>query len=631
MCGFGGILNSKDLINEYTISEIAKYVSFRGPDHTGISIYDEHFNSAKVGAHAFFFNRLAILDLDHRSNQPFQNDRYTLLFNGEIYNYKEIKKELESKGITFKTTSDTEVLFYALQIFGEQALSKLNGMFAFFWLDRKEKQFIIARDRVGIKPLYYKFEKQSLVFASELNSVVRLSSQKPRLDPFSVQGYLYLQYVPTPYSIVKDIFKLPPGHYIKGSIESIENNRCLVSQPYWDAYEVIKLNNKIIENTTGLEEIIVRSVERQLQSDVPLGFFLSSGVDSSLLTAVVNKYFAKDRSFDFFTVAFDEKTVSDESSDASVYVDGFKNENLHLHKLSVNADYIASKIDNLYDYYDEPFGDHAALLNWVISQKARQHVTVVLSGDGADELFWGYPRYNQWFMQQKQMLRKIPLIKQGSKLLAVLPPSRIKYALIAMLESNPLEMHFNILRPKMFGYIKSITENKKMWCLSGLGQLVSRDDLVETLDIKTYLADAMLYKVDRASMAASLEVRVPYLDNDVVDYALTLPLRLKSTDQYKNKAPLKQILNKLAPHYNVNKPKKGFNFPHSEWVRSRWKDKILSTITKESLNEVGLDAAPILHILDQHYHKSKNHTIEVWYIFNLILWHNKFKTIKILC
>ncbi len=389
MCGFAGILNNTFPVKQSQLAEIASAVCFRGPDDCGLRFYDEQLRGAEYGINALFFNRLAIIDLDPRSNQPFEDDRYTLMFNGEIYNYEDLKKTLQKEGVFFHTTSDTEVLFHVLIKWGAKGLTRLNGMFAFCWIDRKEKKFLIARDRTGIKPLYYKQQGQSFIFASELDSVLRLSNEYSTIRPESVRQFLWMQFIPSPHTIVQDIFKLPPGHFIEGNWESLDRRQTARTESYWDAY------SKVAEATAAsdpeqLENILVDSLSRQMVADVPLGLFLSSGVDSSLLAALVNKHFAGSRPFNFFTVAFNEATASDESFDALAFIKGFNNPLLQSHTLSINAVLIGEKLERLYDYFDEPFGDTASLLNWIISTKARESVTVALSGDGADELFWGY-------------------------------------------------------------------------------------------------------------------------------------------------------------------------------------------------------------------------------------------------
>ena len=319
MCGFGGILNSSNLINSSRVAGIADQVSFRGPDNCRLRIYNESFESATVGNHFIFFNRLAIIDLDSRSDQPFEDDRFTLMFNGEIYNFHQLKKELGQAGFVFKTSSDTEVLFYAMQKWGVQALKRLNGMFSLCWIDRQSKSFILARDRMGIKPLCYRQQGKSLIFASELISVLRLSETLPGLEHDSIEHFLWTQYVPTPLTIVQGVYKIPPGHYFEGNLGELERGKSIETKSFWDAFDQVGDKNFTPEYS-NLEEALRDSLSRQLVADVPLGLFLSSGVDSSLIAAMINKYFAKEQEFNFFTVAFDEDTASDESQDAIQYI-----------------------------------------------------------------------------------------------------------------------------------------------------------------------------------------------------------------------------------------------------------------------------------------------------------------------
>jgi asparagine synthase (glutamine-hydrolysing) len=629
MCGFGGILNNKFSVRQKQLAGIAAAVSFRGPDNCGLRFYDEFLQAADQGKNALFFNRLAILDLDPRSNQPFEDERYTLLFNGEIYNYLELKATLQQEGIIFHTTSDTEVLFQVLIKFGAKGLKRLNGMFAICWIDRKEKKFIIARDRTGIKPLYYKKQGKSFVFGSELDSVLRLSNGQSDIHPDSVRQFLWMQFIPSPNSIVQGIFKLPPGHFLLGSWESLEQQRDVMPEPYWDAYLNLGVG-ALHSGPNQLENILVDSLSRQMVADVPLGLFLSSGVDSSLLAALVNKHFDGAGPFNFFTVAINEATSSDESRDAIDYIQGFKNPRLRSHTICIDATMIGEKLERLYDYFDEPFGDPASLLNWMISIRARESVTVALSGDGADELFWGYTRYHQWRNPSLRLKNKYNIPGRIAALARpVLTGSYWRTRLDLELEADPIRRHFALfLSPVLKHLLRQPVWNDNIWALRQIAGVRNREDLAAILDIKTYLADAMLYKVDRASMAASLEVRVPYLDNAVIDYALALPFTQKSNDQFRHKTILKQLLKRLAPHYKIDRPKKGFSFPLDKWLRLNWKDLAHSSINKETVASLGLDEKIYLPMMRNYYGGDKKFAIVVWYLLNLILWNQKFSRIR---
>jgi len=628
MCGFGGIINAPKNISLEQATDIAGKVFFRGPDNTSIRFYNQDLQPDHSGVNMMFFNRLAIMDLDKRSNQPFENNRYTLLFNGEIYNFRKLLVILQSKGYLFRTTSDTEVLFYALQEWGIKALEMVNGMFAFFWMDRTEKKFLLARDRMGIKPLYYSQQNKSLVFGSEMDSILRLSGSKAEIEPSAGPMYLWMQFIPTPYTMVKGVFKLPPGHYITGSMDEIKLRQIIKCRSFWDAYTVGESRTTSFIDA-DLEEVLKDSLSRQLLADVPLGLFLSSGVDSSLLVALINKYFSKSRSFDLFTVAFSENTKSDESKDALNFIKSFNNPALISHTLTLGIETIGTLLDHLYDFFDEPFGDETALLNLAISRKARDHVSVAISGDGADELFWGYKRYDSWQNPHLHILdRRSNPIRLPFILRHYLPGKQRKAKVALELEPNPLYRHFSLfLDPVLYPLMKDPIWEKHIWAIRGNENFKNTTDLTAWMDIKTYLPDAMLYKVDRASMAASLEVRVPYLDNLVVDYALAMPFSKKSNNQFRHKAALKKLLQQLAPHYNVHRNKKGFNFPLDKWLRFGWKDKVYNLVTKENLVFLGLDEKVYLNMVKAYYDGDKSYCKPVWYLFNLALWGEKFKKI----
>lgn len=620
MCGFGGVIGSKHVLHTEDFSSIASRVRHRGPDSCGIRIYDKQFNTATQGSHAIFFNRLAIIDLDPRSDQPFENDRYALVFNGEIYNYEELKHTLQLHGISFKTTSDTEVLFHCLNMWGKDAFTRINGMFSFLWLDKKEKKFIAARDRLGIKPLYYAINNGTFYCASELDSIVRMRKEAVSISHDAIEMYLWLQFVPTPYTAIEGINKLPPGCLIEGTM----NGECFIQLScYWDAYTNVTINQS--RSNGNLENILRQSLQRQLHADVPLGLFLSSGVDSSLLAAMMNKYFASDNSVNFFTMQFEENTMSDESADAREFIQQFNNPNLHCHTIQINPNLVSESIDQLYDYYDEPFGDHASLLNWIISKKAREYVTVAISGDGADELFWGYQRYRRW--KTLERISGTPFVPKVALTMTPLLSQKLNFNVKYVLEQDPVRRHFNLFLPSGMRYkLDKHIVRYPMWALNEVDKIKWRNDLPAILDLKTYLPDAMLYKVDRSSMASSLEVRVPYLDNEVIDYADSMPLSEKSTAAYSTKAPLKSLLKQLAPHYDIDRPKKGFNFPLQSWLKNNWKDRVLSAVTKDVLTKSGLDDEPYMRLVKEFYEGKNNYYTDVWRIYNLALWTNKVKS-----
>jgi len=422
---------------------------------------------------------------------------------------------------------------------------------------------------------------------------------------------------------------LPPGHCLSGSWEDLSTGSSLHPTAYWDAYSKVQPQHGS-STPDELEPVLVDSLARQLVADVPLGLFLSSGVDSSLLAALVHKHFSSSQQFNFFTVAFTEATASDESREAIRFIRGFNNPALVSHTLTVDSRLIGKYLDNLYCFFDEPFGDQTSLLNWVISQKAKEFVTVALSGDGADELFWGYPRYEQWKNPSLRFPYRLSFSRKYASLLKGLLPGKFWRAKASLeLEENALHRHFTLfLSPVLKDLSRAPVWDQQIWAMEGAANLSKREDAVAWWDLKTYLADAMLHKVDRASMAASLEVRVPYLDNVVVDYALSLPLHEKSNTDFTYKSILKKLLSRIAPHYDTGRPKKGFNFPLDKWLRFGWRDRVLSLVSKDMLGEMSLDDRTYLPMVERYYAGDRKYCIVVWYLLNLALWHQKYKKIE---
>jgi len=588
-------------------------VRFRGPDSTKVILMDHDFkpSKTKTSNHALFFNRLSIVDLNERSDQPFLDERYILLFNGEIYNYKDLKKQLQEKGITFRTSGDTEVLFEVLKFWGPNAIKLLNGMFAFVFIDLLTKDIIIARDRLGIKPVYYSISGNAISFASECDSIIRLQRSKIEVDHSVLQAYLWLQYTPTPRTIHQSINKLQPGTYLRFNAGKFNKEYSIES--YWNAYDQLERNS--VSSPAGLNELLTDSLGLQIHADVPVGVFLSSGVDSSLLAAVINhSYTRNDKAFDFFTVAFDETTTSDESEEANRFINGFNNPLLKHRILNVSSASILRKAQNMYEVYDEPFADPAALLNWAISEKAREYVTVVLSGDGADELFWGYDRYNLWRALSHKNSNHVLLTEIKHQLQRL-----YKGRFNTVFTNDPIQLYYNLLKTKTISSTNPLFVNE-FWINTELDRIRNRQDIPSLIDIKSYLPDAMLYKVDRSSMAASIEVRVPYLDNRIVDYALKIPMKCKSNHKFCFKAVLKELLVSMAPHYPIEHPKKGFSMPLHQWLFNEWKTNVYDTLTGISWKEYGIAKKTIDRILKSFYVYNADLSREVWHLYNFGQW-----------
>lgn len=606
MCGIAGIFGQRS-ISRQALARIAGFVRHRGPDHTGLRLYLGDFTPAQdAGPFAMFHNRLSILDLDARSHQPFEDERYSLVFNGEIYDFQSLRSELRQLGHVFRTQSDTEVLFAALKQWGAAALPRLNGMFAFAFIDRQARTVLLARDRVGIKPLYYAWMNGAFSFASEADTIIRLNGVIPAIDLTAADHYRLFQYVPGSRSIWSGIHKLLPGHVLELTLDDPAGYRV---RQYWDAYEAARTARP----SQDWEALVSQAVTRQLVADVPVGVFLSSGVDSSLLAAIIQKH-NPDAKVGYFTVGFDDAPENDESVKAARFLDGLGVPRSSLTRLPLTSDAVRDLWQDLYQVVDEPFGDHAILLNLAIAREAAKHVTVVLSGDGGDEVFAGYDRYRAWHDHQRWRWMGLAAAWpmrlagrwSGSRTLAVRG------------ERDPVLQYLMLLTPGDDSVTKLRSILRQCDFANGLGGLADRRDLPRLIDMKSYLPDGMLFKVDRASMAASVEVRVPLLDNELIDAGLAEDLMQSGRPL---KWPLREILKRLAPHYDLEAPKKGFSFPLQDWMRRKWSGLIQEIVHDGDRHSLGIADATILRDLES-FRAGDNHVgYRLWIEANLLLWH----------
>jgi asparagine synthase (glutamine-hydrolysing) len=612
MCGFAGVINKTKKINNNQLKKLASEVDFRGPDFSGIEVYDRIFQKQDVGQIGLFHNRLAIIDLDQRSNQPFEDESYVLLYNGEIYNFEELKSDLVSKGIIFKTKSDTEVLFEGLKYYKDDFIQLLNGIFSFVFIDKLNMTALMSRDRLGIKPLYYYIDSEQIIFSSEMNTVIRLKISKNIISRESIDNYMLFQYIPTPMTMIENIYKVKPGYVYN---VSLLDNKLSYENKYWDAFK-----SRSSSNIQNLENFIYKSLKQQLVADVDVGMFLSSGIDSSLLVAMVDKYFS-DKKYKLFTVSFDKNSNSDESDDAKEFVKGFNQNNFEHVILQLDSNTIKNRLINLYDFIDEPFADSAVLLNMAISEEAKKYSSVVLSGDGADELFFGYDRYLDFIK-----FKNINLLKKYFYLLVEIFIQSRRLFLSSITDSLELSLQLlNITYPKN----KKISQKiKKLFMYESIENINNNNEFISKIDLKSYLTDAMLYKVDRSSMANSLEVRVPFLDNEVLDFALSSTFEEKFTKKLGTKSQLKELLSKLAPHYKLYSTKKGFSFPLLEWLQNDWKDLVLEKINKENLQTLNLDSRFYINLVEEFYQGKCEYTNQIWFVLNLVLWFEAFSNIE---
>jgi asparagine synthase (glutamine-hydrolysing) len=643
MCGIAGFLTKKEFPEkaQEIISQMTQSLEHRGPDHQGTKVIPE--SNIALG-----HRRLSIIDLSTSGHQPMTSNcqRYTLIFNGEIYNYQEIRQTLINEGETFKGNSDTEVLLMALCCWGiEPTLEKINGMFAFSFWDNQEKLLFLARDRMGIKPLFYGFSGKNFLFSSELKALKKYPEFNNSLNKESLSLYMRHNTIPAPWSIYERIFQLRAGCYLRFSAKRFEITRL---SHYWDLNSVAKigLNRSFDSIETGqeiLEQQLNDSVKLRMQADVPYGAFLSGGIDSSLVVALMQNQSSE--KIKTFTIGFQNEQFN-EAKEARKIAQHLGTDH---HELQLTSQDALELIPKLQDIYDQPFGDSSQLPTYLVSKMAREHVTVCLSGDGGDELFSGYERYDwgtytlKWFKRFSpitrylmaswlatpspktwdllaKMLFFVPALQRkriGEKIhkLATILPTANKFTLYRAMCSQwhfPEDILFADSEPL------TVLTDEESWLP---GENFRKQ--MQFIDQLLYLPDDILHKVDRASMANSLEVRVPLMDHNIIEtswrYTNTMNIQKKT-----GKSPLKRVLEKYIPDEFFNRPKMGFGVPVNEWLRGplkEWSQGLISSKRLEKQNIFKADA--IQKIWQQHQNGQKNHQEKLWGFLMLQDWLDK--------
>ena len=614
MCGIVGQINiDKRPVDQPRLATACDSLIARGPDDVGI------WSEGHVG---LGHRRLAILDLTAAGHQPMvsADGRYVIVFNGEIYNFLEIRAQLDSNGLSWRSRSDTEVVLAAYARWGADCLSRFRGMFAFAIWDRREQRLFAARDRMGVKPFYYRLTPVSFAFASRPCALLDLFDDLPgSLDEQALRFYLESGYIPAPYSIYKGVQKLPPGHQLTLDQKGLRIER------YWDfrhieperAWEKRSENDLLDE----LEQIIVQSVRYRLISDVPLGAFLSGGIDSSLVTAIMAKY--SPGTVKTFTIGFDEQKY-DESKHAAAVAQHIGTEH-HCEHLRVND--LLDLLPTFIQQYDEPFFDHSAFPTMAVSRMTRTRVTVSLSGDGGDELFGGYHYYN--IAQRLSLVFRLPS-----------PVRRIMAGVIGAVPQHHLKLLAGALRqPNVaaaFSFSRSIAKDFHGVLESDVVQRtrslhaffadaatafprgLGAADQGMRLDAAYTLPDDYLQKVDIASMAFSLESREPLLDHVLVEWAMKLPCSWKLRHG-KNKYLLRRLAYRYVPPQLLDRPKQGFGVPVDGWLRGPLKDWARERIEDRALfDKVPIDQTKVRALFDLHQDGVRNVQPLVWAILMLL-------------
>jgi len=582
MCGITGIvsLNDNGKKSLCKINDAVSVLSKRGPDNNGIYI-----NKNVALGHT----RLSVIDISDAASQPFTDvsGRYTIVFNGEIYNYKELKNDLIKKGIVFRSQSDTEVLLYLFISEGPSSINKLNGPFAFAIYDKVKESLFIARDRIGIKPLLIYKDKEKFIFSSEMKALLTFNINKD-IDNVSLYNYLQLNYIPTHNTIFKNVKRLKSGHYLE-----IDNN--LNTYKETEYYKIPYYENNITSYSySHTKKEIIRilddSVKKRLISDVPIGAFLSGGIDSSIIVALASKY---TKHLNTFSIGFKDQHLFDETHYAQLVADKYKTNHT---RFILSNDDLFSVLYNVLEYIDEPFADSSALAVYILSKYTQKHVKVALSGDGADEMFGGYNKYMaEYKIRNKKTLSK--MVKWTSPIWNNLPQSRNSNIENKIRQLSRFAKGVNLSEKQRYWLWCSFTDEKQAENLLKLkidkNEYIKRkNDITKNIkpnsnindvlytDMHLVLQNDMLTKVDMMSMANSLEVRVPFLDHELVNYVSSIPSNYK-IDKNTRKKILKDAFKDYMPKDIYNRPKQGFEVPLLKWFRTELKSMIINDLLDE--------------------------------------------------
>jgi len=629
MCGICGIynFNKEDCVSRDEIASMNSVLRHRGPDEEGL------YAVKNIGMGA---SRLKIIDLN-TGKQPVHNEDNSIwvVFNGEIYNYKDLREILEKKGHKFYTRSDTETIVHAYEEYGEDCVLRFDGMFAFAIWDARQDKLFIARDRLGIKPLFYSLNGKRLVFGSEIKAVIQSRNIDKEIDLEALHNFLSFSYIPAPLSIFRHIKKLLPGHML-----SCRDGKVKTTQ-YWDlafCEDSPKSYSYYLDNTRNL---LIESVKKKLQSDVSVGVLLSGGIDSSIIAGIVTKFLKKP--VKTFTVRFNEASY-DEGKEAALVSDSLHTEH---REYFLEADSVRI-LSQLIKYFDEPFADSSAIAMHYISGMAKEHVGVVLCGDGGDELFGGYDTYSAY--EAARIYKTLPKFLRKNiiaKLVKSLPVSTKRISLDYKAKTFVEGAEFSYHKAHyMWKVIFNEEEKMKLYSddlLSGMNlcdsfrvfeayfdrfKEASLPNQFFAVDIKTFLPDDNLAKVDRMTMAHALEARVPFLDHNLVEFALKIPSSFK-VKGLSTKILLRKAFSDILPSRILRGRKKGFTIPGPKWLKSQQHDFILDVLSQDHLKKTGFfNGGYVSKILDEHFDGKRDNNRAIFSLLSFVLWHDYYKNCR---
>lgn len=618
MCGIVGAF-FREQINEVSMRQATDLLSHRGPDASGYYLSSD--KRVFLG-----HRRLSIIDVSQGANQPMfsHNSRFIIIYNGEVYNYEKLKHKLPD--VLWKTSGDTEVVLELFVHYGAESFAWLNGFFAFSIYDTVEEKLWLCRDGLGIKPLFIQRDNEKLIFASELKAIIQANKEEGKTSSFlvskkAVAHFLHLGFVPEPMTIYRGIKKFPAGHYAVLDTKSGEWNR----YKYWNVRDYF-LTNPIQDEAQALKqyrEKLFASVERQMMSDVPLGTFLSGGIDSSLVTAVASKISGS--KVKTFSIGFEDAQF-DESAYAQQVASHLGTDH---HLFRTKLDDILALVPEFLTLFDEPFADSSAFPTMLVSKLAKEHVTVTLSGDGGDEFFQGYGMY-VWAKRLSDP--KVQLLRKPIFLVSKFMSERNQRAGRVFNFPSAKRIPSHIFSQEQYFFSeqelkKLLLKNKFDFTeLNALPRKGSVQERQAFWDIEHYLKDDLLVKVDRASMRYSLETRVPLLDKELVEFSLNVPLSFKVNEEYGTKYLMKKTLYDMVPKDIFDRPKRGFSIPLNKWLANELRPMLDKYLSKQKIEYAGLiEYNMFKEIMDQYLAGKTYLYNRVWAILVLHWWYYERK------
>ena len=634
MCGISGFVDYQAKNGQAELKIMTDTLVHRGPDSSGY-----YFNQASDFSIGLGHRRLQVIDLSPAANQPMQflDGQYWIVFNGEIYNFAEIKDQLRALGHQFKTQSDTEVILHAYHEWGSRAIQYFIGMFAFVIYDSLNEKIFCCRDRAGVKPLFYYWKDDLFLFGSELKALMANPFFRKEIEINAVGSFMQFGYVPAPHCIFKNTFKLKPGHFLLLDLKT----KKVETEMYWNVYNYYnqeKIKISIQDAVLETEKILEKAFNYRMVADVPVGVFLSGGIDSSCLVALLQK--DRTQKIKTYTIGFEDKKL-DEAQFAKQIAQVLGTEHHEYYCTEKDA---LDVIPSLSYYYDEPFADSSAIPTILVSKMARESVTVALSADAGDEIFGGYERYD-WMVKYYNKLNAIPanVRKNAAALLRSVPIDRLpilkndnifkkKYdKLTAILQDSSPQNIF-------LGMTVNFNDRERRDLFNGKLDIIFSDHFSQELktqhfdpltyamakDYQTYMVDDILQKVDRATMSVSLEGREPYLDQHVIEWVASLPADFKIYNG-QHKYILRQIVYKYIPEKIINRPKMGFAVPLNNWLAGVLKPVVDRYLDDTFIRKQNIfNSEYISQIKRSYYTVKKEYDYKIWYLLMFQMWYDRW-------